>query len=311
MLKESEKSNMKETFSSELKKELCAKTMDEFGISRMAKGKKEESFGAFLKGAFVCGALRKESGGFVLRSENEAFLEICEFLLISLCDSEAGLKTTSEGRINGISYGKDVPLLSGFSEKIEKVPYEETEISHPELFLRGAFLAAGTILNPEKGSHLEIVCQTERSAGFVSYLIEEGGISPKTIKRGGSFVVYLKESGKIEDFLTMIGAQSFALEIMDLGIMRDVRNNVNRQNNSDGANLLRNIDYTGRVLDAINSLKTSGRLELLPEKLQSAAKLRETYPDDTLAELSARTGGAVTKSSLARRFARMIREASK
>ena len=84
--------------------------------------------------------------------------------------------------------------------------------------------------------------------------------------------------------------------------MNDVRNTVNRQNNSENANLSRNIDYTQRLLAAIDSLRESGAFSSLPEKLREAAELREKYPEDTLAQLAERTNGKISKSGLAHRL---------
>ena len=88
--------------------------------------------------------------------------------------------------------------------------------------------------------------------------------------------------------------------------MNDVRNTVNRKNNFDNANLSRNVDYTQRLLTVIEDLKGSGAFSSMPEKLREAAELREKYPDDTLAQLSERTNGKISKSGLAHRLKKIM-----
>ncbi|MBE6550609.1 MAG: DNA-binding protein WhiA [Ruminococcaceae bacterium] len=289
---------MKETFSSDLKRQLCQDTSEEFGISlNRKKSKKPCCCEAFLRAAFSFGGT---PDGSVLRSENEAFLEICEFLLISLYDTEAKLKVSSVGKIKALMT-EDPSVLSFMMKDGEPLFYEKCP-KCGGYFLRGAFLASGTMLDPKKGLHLEIVTQNESSADALAEHLESLDMAAKISKRGEACVIYYKETSKIEDFLTLIGAQSHALKVMEQGIMNDVRNTVNRQNNSENANLSRNIDYTQRLLAAIDSLRESGAFSSLPDKLREAAELREKYPEDTLAQLAERTNGKISKSGLAHRL---------
>jgi DNA-binding protein WhiA len=162
------------------------------------------------------------------------------------------------------------------------------------------------MLDPKKGLHLEIATQNEQNALALAEYLESKELSAKFSKRRGSYVTYYKETSKIEDFLTLIGAQSHALKVMEQGIMNDVRNTVNRKNNFDNANLSRNVDYTQRLLTVIEDLKGSGAFSSMPEKLREAAELREKYPDDTLAQLSERTNGKISKSGLAHRLKKIM-----
>lgn len=293
---------MKETFSSDLKRQLCEDTSEEFGISlNRKKSKKPCCCEAFLRAAFSFGGI---SDGSLLRSENEAFLEICEFLLISLYDTEAKLKISSVGKIKALM--TEDPSVLSFMMKDGEPLFHEKCPSCSGYFLRGAFLASGTMLDPKKGLHLEIVTQNEQNALALAEYLESKELSAKFSKRRGSYVTYYKETSKIEDFLTLIGAQSHALKVMEQGIMNDVRNTVNRKNNFDNANLSRNVDYTQRLLTVIEDLKGSGAFSSMPEKLREAAELREKYPDDTLAQLSERTNGKISKSGLAHRLKKIM-----
>jgi len=287
-----------------MKTRLCIDTSEDFGISLpYRKHKKPCCCEAFLRAAMIYGSL---PDGSMLRSENEAFLEICEFLLISSRNNETNLMVSSRGRVKGLILNDR--LTSG-DDPLTSLPKDRDSLfkcpACRGYFLRGAFLASGTVLDPEKGLHLEMTVQNEENAEFLSELLTSLDISPKMSERKGAQVVYFKESAKIEDFLTLIGAQSHSLKIMEQSIMRDLRNTINRQNNSDNANLSRNIEYTTKLLDVIEDLRESGSFALLPDKLKEAAELREKYPDDTLSQLAARTNGRISKSGLAHRLKKL------
>ena len=124
--------------------------------------------------------------------------------------------------------------------------------------------------------------------------------------RSGSFVTYFKQSEHIEDFLTLIGAPVAAMEIMTAKMEKDLRNSVNRRLNCDNANLDKAVEAAQEQMEAIRRLRSSERLEQLPEKLQETARLREQNPELTLSELALEFTPPVTKSCLNHRLRKLV-----
>lgn len=174
-------------------------------------------------------------------------------------------------------------------------------------FLRGAFLAGGSVTDPSKGYHMEITT-THKSVAKESYiLIEEVmGFCLKSASRGGGQVLYLKQSDMISDCLTYLGAPVAAMGIMEAKLEKELNNKVNRRCNCDDANLSKVVEAAQEQLSAIRILKTQGRLENLPAKLQQAAKAREENPEATLTELAAMMDPAITKPAMNNRMKKLV-----
>ena len=155
-------------------------------------------------------------------------------------------------------------------------------------FLRGAFLAGGSVTDPGKGYHMEITT-THQSVARETFLLvrEVMGFDPKTASRGGGQVLYVKQSEQISDFLTYLGAPLAAMGIMEARLEKELNNKVNRRCNCDDANLSKVVEAAQEQLGAIRILKERGQLEALPDKLQQAARAREENPEATLTELAA------------------------
>ena len=164
-------------------------------------------------------------------------------------------------------------------------------------FLRGAFLAGGSVTDPAKGYHLELTTSHSFVSRETSPLIQEMlGVYPKLTKRGGSSVLYFKQSNSIEDFLTLLGAPLAAMGIMEAKLEKELKNKVNRRCNCDDAN-------TSKVVDAAQE---QGRLESLPEKLLQAARARLENPESNLTELAGLMDPPITKSSMSHRLRRLM-----
>jgi DNA-binding protein WhiA len=168
-------------------------------------------------------------------------------------------------------------------------------------FLRGAFLAGGSVTDPGKGYHLELVTPHRSVSRETVSLLQEQDFSPKTTGRAGNYIVYFKHSAAIEDFLTLVGASGSAMELMSAKIEKDMRNSVNRRVNCDTANVSKTVDAAAAHLDAIARLD----LETLPEKLRETARLRLENPELSLTELAELFDPPVTKSGLNHRFRRL------
>ena len=173
-------------------------------------------------------------------------------------------------------------------------------------FLRGAFLAGGSVTDPDKGYHLELAGPHAQASRELEALLVDVGYAPRAVDRGGGRMIYFKSSGQIEDLLTRMGAPVAAMGVMSAKVEKDLRNGVNRRVNCDAANLGKAVDAAQEHLEAIDRLHRLGRIEGLPEKLKETIVLRETYPELTLSELAAEFDPPISKSCLNHRLRKLV-----
>ena len=178
-------------------------------------------------------------------------------------------------------------------------------------FLRGAFLAGGSVTDPEKRYHLELSTSHVQASREVSALLQEMGFLPRSVMRSGSAVIYFKQSEHIEDLLTTLGAPVAATEIMTAKVDKEIRNGANRAMNCDMANVNKTLDAVAAQQEAIEKLKETGRLERLPDKIQETASLRMQNPELPLAQLAALFDPPISKSCLNHRIRKIMEEARK
>ncbi|UII55557.1 DNA-binding protein WhiA [Cytobacillus spongiae] len=180
-------------------------------------------------------------------------------------------------------------------------------------YLRGAFLAGGSVNNPETSSyHLEIFSLYQEHNEALSELMNNFGLNSKTLERKKGFIVYLKEAEKITEFLNIVGAHSALLRFEDIRIVRDMRNSVNRLVNCETANLNKTIGAALRQVENIRYIEESVGLHILPDKLREIAELRVTYQDVTLKELGEMvSGGTISKSGINHRLRKIDEMAEK
>ncbi|MBC1470367.1 DNA-binding protein WhiA [Listeria seeligeri] len=174
-------------------------------------------------------------------------------------------------------------------------------------YLRGAFLASGSVNNPETSSyHLEIFSVYEEHNEAICALMNQFELNARTLERKNGFITYLKEAEKITEFLSIIGATSALLHFEDVRIMRDMRNSVNRLVNCETANLNKTINAAVRQIDNIKYIQSTVGLEALPERLREIAALRIANEDVTLKELGEMlTTGQVSKSGINHRLRKL------
>ncbi len=177
-------------------------------------------------------------------------------------------------------------------------------------FLRGAFLAGGSVTDPEKRYHLELATSHMQASREVSTLLEEMGFLPRSVQRGADSLIYFKQSEHIEDLLTKIGAPAAAMDIMTAKVDKEIRNGANRAMNCDMANVNKTLDAAQEQVAAIEKLRGSPRWKRLPEKLQQTAALRLEYPELSLTQLAERCDPPVTKSCINHRMRKLMEEAS-
>jgi DNA-binding protein WhiA len=176
------------------------------------------------------------------------------------------------------------------------------------LFLRGAFLTAGTVTDPNAGYRLELIFENAHLATTILELLDRYGLSPKYTRRKTSHVVYIKESENVEDFLTCIGASGAALAIMNVKIMKDIRNAQNRRSNCDAANIYKMTGKAQEHIRMIKALRDAGVYDLLAKELQITAELRETYPETSLQDLAALHEPPITKSGVNHRLKKIAEQ---
>lgn len=174
-------------------------------------------------------------------------------------------------------------------------------------YLRGAFLAGGSVNNPETSSyHLEIYTLYKEHSDALVQLMNGYELNAKTIERKKGFVAYLKEAEKIADFLSLVGAHQALLKFEDVRIIRDMRNSVNRLVNCETANLNKTIGAALRQVENIRFIENAIGLDQLPEKLREIARLRVEYQDVTLKELGEMvSAGSVSKSGVNHRLRKL------
>lgn len=152
-------------------------------------------------------------------------------------------------------------------------------------FIRGAFMAAGSISDPNSSYHFEIKCNNEKKAEQLIKLLNKFNIEAKTVARKGHFVVYIKEAEGIVDVLNVMEAPVALMEMENVRILKGMSNYYNRQVNCETANIKKTVTTACRQIDDINYIIENEGLEYLPDKLQDIATLRVENPDASLQEL--------------------------
>jgi len=177
-------------------------------------------------------------------------------------------------------------------------------------FLRGAFLAGGSVTDPGKGYHLELATTHFAVSRECNVLMQDVlGFYPKTAARGGGQVLYLKQSDQIADFLTYLGAPVASMGILEARLEKELNNKVNRRCNCDDANISKVVEAAQEQLSAIRILQEKGLLETLPAKLKQAADAREKNPAASLSELAAMMDPAITKPAMNNRMKKLVQMA--
>ena len=173
-------------------------------------------------------------------------------------------------------------------------------------FLRGAFLAGGSITDPDKRYHLELVSTHQSVAREVYTLLRELDISPHDSRRSGGTVIYFKQSDAIADLLTAIGAPLAGMSVLQSRVEKDMRNTVNRRVNCDSANADKIVSAAAEQLETIHALDEKYGLFNLPEVLMQTAMLRIANPEASLSELASLAVPPVSKSCMSHRLRKLL-----
>lgn len=181
-----------------------------------------------------------------------------------------------------------------------------------EAFLRGTFLCCGTVTDPGKEYHLEFSVPYQKLSLDLITLMEEVeglNLTPALSLRKGSYVVYLKDSGQIEDFLTYLGATAASMNLMQVKMYKEMKNNINRKANFETANMDKTYSASAKQIAAIAKISDCHGLDSLPPALQQLAALRLENPEMSLRELSEKLG--VTRSAVNHRMKKLLEAAEK
>ena len=178
-------------------------------------------------------------------------------------------------------------------------------------FIRGAFLAAGSVNNPEKSYHIEIVCGSKSKAEQIKEIINSFGLESKVINRKKSYVVYLKEGAQIVDLLNIMEAPVALMELENVRILKEMRNSVNRMVNCETANINKTVSAAVKQTEDIQFIHNTMGLNKLPDNLREIAEVRLAYPNATLKELGDLLSVPLGKSGVNHRLRKLSEIAEK
>lgn len=193
------------------------------------------------------------------------------------------------------------------SEQIKLIEYAQ-ELSNDQIkwLIKGTYLGAGSINNPEKKYHLEIgIAQNEDAERLIQYL-KLFGIKSNVIEKGNQYSIYIKDGEEISKFLALLGANKSVLKFEEIRVQREMNNKINRIVNCETANLNKTINASIEQVDAIRKLKKSGNFEKLDEPLKEIAELRLENPNASLIELGKMLKKPVGKSGVNYRLKKIM-----
>ena len=218
-----------------------------------------------------------------------------------------------------LNIGKDVTALSAdiYSELVKMLKVSEDATSVDELilqqpcckraYIRGAFLASGSISDPNKGYHFEIVCQSAKQAAQLTKAMNAFELDSKYISRNGKYVVYLKEGAQIVEVLRVMEAAHSVMELENIRVVKEVRGTINRKVNCETANISKTVSTAVRQIEDINLIEERLGLENLSPQLQEIAEVRLEYPDTPLGSLGQYLDPPIGKSGVNHRLKKLAK----
>ncbi len=285
------------SFSSDIKKELCD-----------VRNLTSEQAAAMIYGIMF--SSRRENGRPVIQTENPELMNAAAELLHEVFP-EVHTGMVRLVKSSGSLY--TLRIKSGY-ERIEQRFGDFSSISGEAVnggdeesgaFLRGVFISCGSVTDPNKEYHLELVLpENERSDALLSFITEHG-MAVKVTCRAKRTVIYAKESELIEDFLTYIGAANHSLKIMRVKIVKDFRNRANRSVNCESANLDKTVAASGKSVEDIGYIFSEMGADWLSPELRETARLRLENPEMPLSELCGLFNEPISRSGLNHRLKKL------
>ena len=172
-------------------------------------------------------------------------------------------------------------------------------------FIRGAFMASGSMTDPNKGYHFEIVCRTQAQASRLQELMKEFETDPKVVERKNYYVVYLKEGSQIVDMLNVMEAYVSLMNLENVRILKEMRNTVNRKVNCETANISKTVNAAVKQISDIEYIRDTEGLDSLPLPLREMAMIRLEYPEAPLKDLGKYMDPPVGKSGINHRLRKL------
>ena len=267
----------------------------------------------------ICGHTAVFGEHFCLKIQTENFhvAKKCFTLLKNTFNMIAEVSVRSSGRkhvytvlVRDFSKAETILKATGllFSEdgkmQLKKRIYSPvvSSICCRRAYIRGAFLSVGSVNDPEKNYHMEFVLADEFSAEQLKELINSFGLDAKVVERKEHFVVYLKEGEQIVDLLNIMEAPLALMDLENVRIMKEMRNDINRKVNCETANLNKVVGAAVKQLEDIEYIEEKIGLSSLPEQLEEIARIRLEYPDKSLKELGSFLSTPVGKSGVNHRL---------
>ena len=246
-----------------------------------------------------------KSGKIVYKTENEYNINRFGKLLSNLNINNYKID------VKGNNYVITLPKI----DSIEEINYLDDDIEYTgnrdreeflKAILRGTFLGAGSINNPESKYHLEIILSTQRNMETIINILATFGIEAKKLERKSGCSIYIKDGEQISNLLALIGSNKGVLKFEEIRVLKDIKNNVNRKVNYETANLNKTVNAAVKQINAINELKKKGKFKNLPNSLKEIAEVRLENPDASLAELGQMLSTPIGKSGVNHRLNKIM-----
>lgn len=299
------------SFSSDVKKELASVQSDD------VRSLHAELYAMLLLSKVFSPA------GIVFKTENESTFSRFVDLVTSLFSAVTELRYPGGGKSTknkdytvSVVTPQDCRKIFDFygenerevTRRVNRANIEDEEAQRA--FIRGAFLACGSVTNPEKGYHLEFSVAYRNLCMDVCRIIREiqdCDISVKMLSRTGSYIAYVKDSEQIIDLLTYMGAWNASMDFMNTKAEKQVRNSANRLANSEFANMEKIAAASANQIKAIKKLKKAGKYHLLPPELKDVAEMRYDFPELSLRDIGERLDPPISRSGVNHRLEKIIR----
>lgn len=277
-----------------------------------------------------CGKVRRRAGGLMgleLTTENEVVRrKVVELAIKAFSASEESFEVEYEGKNNRIIniFINDEKLIAKILMAIKWCDdnftvVEPVFVNHriiqkeccKRAFIRGAFLAAGSISDPNKSYHYEIVCEYEEDAVQMQELLKFFNLDAKIIQRKRNYITYIKEGNNITDVLNIMGAFVSQMKLYNVMILKGMRNDVNRKVNCETANLNKTIEAAVKQIRDIEYVRDTVGLESLSDGLREVAEIRLKNPDMKLKDIGELLNPPVGKSGVNHRLRKISELAQK
>ncbi|MBQ8057265.1 MAG: DNA-binding protein WhiA [Ruminococcus sp.] len=295
------------SFATDTKKELCMNAVLDVEELRA------ELYGMLL----LCREF--SSSSIVFKTENkhtaDRFVTLCTMLFSPIIERTKPLTKASKtysARIIDSSDCKRIYDFYGHDERDVNLRVNRANIAEPNwerAFVRGLFLACGSVTDPDKGYHLELCVIHKNLCTDVCNILsdlEDCKIHIKMLNRNGSYIAYVKDSEQITDLLAFMGASNSAMSVMGAKALKQIRNTANRRTNSEVANLQKVASASATQIKAIKKLKKSGKFLTLCEELKAVAELRLEYPELSLRDMGEMLTPPISRSGVNHRLTKLI-----